>query len=48
MILENEKDDVIKFLSSWTGISYQLPKQIRTWFEESELIIAKGGDIDDL
>jgi serine/threonine protein kinase len=48
LVRENEKDDIVKFLSSWTGISYQLPNQIREWFQESEEIISHGGDIEDL
>lgn len=36
---ENAKDDVIKFLSSWTAVDYVLPPEIRREFQENEQVI---------
>ncbi len=38
----NEKNDLIKFLSSASALEYQLPEKIRNWFQESEKLVLKA------
>lgn len=45
---DNLLDDINKFISSWTGASYQIPSDIREFFIQAEKDIKENKDIPEI
>lgn len=44
----NHQDDIIKFCAAANAAQYQLPIEIKMWFQQSERMLAEGAELEDL